>query len=154
MKNILLAILFFIISLSAYSQQVYTWDDYGITFTLADDFVEKVSNGEEFTASGEGMELTILPFKDETVAHADITSYTMSIASSMNFQRIDDISTIKFNGFEGGYAEGVSDGVKVFIMGLLDPDSDTNFFVIIAFTDQDKYAIEEAINICKSIKRI
>lgn len=154
MKNLILIFVFITLNFTAFSQQEYTWDEYGISFTLADDFQEQVNNGEEFSASGDGMELTILPFKDESVAHADITSYTLSIASSMNFERIDDVSVIEFNGFKGGYAEGVSEGVKLFIMGLMDPDSDTNFFVIIAFTDKDKYAIEEAINICKSIKRM
>ncbi|HAY71151.1 MAG TPA: hypothetical protein DCX89_04615, partial [Saprospirales bacterium] len=61
---------------------------------------------------------------------------------------------IEFNNFEGAYAEGVSDGVKVFIMGLIDPDSDTNFFIIISFLDEDENAIEEAINICTSIERL
>jgi hypothetical protein len=78
----------------------------------------------------------------------------MGIAASMNFEQIDDISLIEFNGFNGGYAEGVSEGIKVFIMGLIDPESDTNFFIIIAFLDADENAIEEAVNICRSIQKI
>ncbi len=138
----------------SYAQQVYTWEDYGISFTLADDFQEVVSTGDEFSAVGDGMDLTILPFSDESIDDSDITSYTMSIAASLNLGRIDDVSTINFNGFKGGYAEGVSDGTKIFLMGVIDPKSDTNFFVIITFLDGDSNAIEEAINICKSIKKI
>lgn len=145
---------FVLFSVQSIAQQSYTWEDYGISFTLADDFVETVSTGEEFSASGDGMALTILPFSDETIDDTDITGYTMSIAASLNLGRIDDISTINFNGFKGGYAEGVLDGSKIFLMGVIDPKSDTNFFVIITFLDGDENATEEAVNICKSIKKI
>lgn len=139
---------------SANAQQVYNWDEYGISFTLADDFKETVNNIEEFSATGDGMELAIIPFKDETIDDADINAYTMSIAASLKLQRVDDISVIDINGFKGGYAEGVLDGAKIFIMGLIDPTSDTNFFVIITFLDQDENATAEAVNICTSIKKM
>lgn len=142
------------ISFNVDAQQIYTWEDYGLSFSLADDFKETVSTGEEFSASGDGMELTILPFADETIDDTDITAYTMSVAASLNLGRIDDVNKISINGFSGGYAEGVSDGTKIFLMGLIDPNSDTNFFVIITFLDNDANAIEEAINICKSIQKI
>ena len=121
---------------------------------MADDFRETVNNIEEFSAVGDGMDMSIIPFKDETIDDTDITGYTMAIAASLNLGRIDDVSTIDFNGFKGGYAEGEKDGVKLFLMGLIDPNSDTNFFVIISFLDQDQNAIDEAINICKSIRKL
>ena len=139
---------------NAKAQQVYTWDEYGISFTLADDFKESVNNIDEFSATGDGMELAIIPFKDETIDDTDINAYTMSIAASLKLQRVDDISVIDFNGFKGGYAEGALDGARIFIMGLIDPTSDTNFFVIITFLDDDKNASEEAVNICKKKKKI
>jgi hypothetical protein len=139
---------------NADAQQVYTWDEYGISFTLADDFKETVNTIDEFSASGDGMELAIIPFKDESIDDTDINAYTMSIAASLNLQRIEDVSVIDINGFKGGYAEGVLDGAKIFIMGLIDPTSDTNFFVIITFLDKDENATEEAVNICTSIKKI
>ena len=108
---------------NAKAQQVYTWDEYGISFTLADDFKESVNNIDEFSATGDGMELAIIPFKDETIDDTDINAYTMSIAASLKLQRVDDISVIEFNGFKGGYAEGALDGARIFIMGLIDPTS-------------------------------
>ncbi len=154
MKSFLTLIVFFVLSQYAFSQQYYEWEEYGITFSLADDFEETVNSADEFSAAGDGMELSIIPFKNDEIDASDISTYTMSIASSMDFERIDDISLIEFNGFEGAYAEGVADGIKVFIMGLIDPDSDTNFFIIIAFLDDDQNAIEEAINICTSIEKM
>ncbi|MBK7095275.1 MAG: hypothetical protein IPH57_09610 [Saprospiraceae bacterium] len=154
MKKLIVLIFLSGFSYFGFSQQEYTWDEYGISFSLADDFREKVNNINEFSATGDGMELSIIPFKDESIDDSDITAYTMGIAASMKFERIDDISVIEFNGFQGGYAEGVSDGVKVFIMGLIDPDSETNFFIIITFLDNDKNAIDEAVSICTSIQKL
>ena len=155
MKSLFILLLSFVVfSTQSVAQQSYTWEDYGISFTLADDFQETVSTGEEFSASGDGMEMTIIPFTDETIDDTDIIGYTMSVAASLNLGRIDDVSTINFNGFKGGYAEGALDGAKIFIMGVIDPNSDTNFFVIITFLDGDNNAIDEAVNICKSIRKI
>jgi len=155
MKNsLILFISLFILVNSSIAQQNYTWTEYGISFTLADDFKETVNNIDEFSAEGDGMDLSIIPFKDETIDDNDITGYTMSIAASLKLQRIDGVSVIDINGFKGGYAEGALDGAKIFIMGLIDPNSDTNFFIIITFLDQDENASEEAINICKSIKKL
>jgi len=154
MKSIFTLIILFIFNLFAFSQQEYTWEAYDISFSLADDFEETINNIDEFSAVGDGMELSIIPFKTYDIDASDIASFTMEIAASMDFDRIDDISLIEFNNFEGAYAEGVSDGVKVFIMGLIDPNSDTNFFIIISFLDNDGNAIEEAINICTSIEKL
>lgn len=153
LRSFIFSVCFFVIT-AASGQQNYTWDEYGISFSLADDFKETVNNIEEFSAVGDGMDMSIIPFKDETIDDTDITGYTMAIAASLNLGRIDDVSTIDFNGFKGGYAEGEKDGVKLFLMGLIDPNSDTNFFVIISFLDQDQNAIDEAINICKSIRKM
>lgn len=136
------------------AQQEYTWEEYGISFSLADDFSEVVNNSEEFSAVGDGMELSIIPFLDETIDNNDITGYVMAVAASLELDRIDDVNILKLNGFKGGYAEGVSGNEKIFLMGLIDPNSDTNFFVIITFLDNDVNAIEEAVNICKSFRRM
>ncbi len=136
------------------AQQNYTWEEYGISFSLADDFHETANNIEEFSAVGDGMNMSIIPFKDGSIDDSDITGYTMAIAASLNLERIDDVNVINVNGFKGGYAEGASEGAKIFVMGLIDPDSETNFFVIITFLDNDGNAIDEAINICKSIQKI
>ncbi len=149
-------IAFFLISMNGIitAQQQYTWEEYGISFSLADDFVEKKNDATEFSADGDGMSLSIIPFKDASIDQEDITGFVMEAAASMELDRVDDVSTIEINGFQGGYAEGVQDGVNVFMMGLIDPDSETNFFVIIAFLEGDGNAIDEGIEICRSIQKL
>ncbi len=139
---------------ATFAQQQYTWSEYGLAFTVADDFTEVVNNSEEFSVAGDGMEMTIIPFLDETITSDDITTFTMAIAASLELERIDDISVIELNGFTGGYAEGVLNDEKIFLMGLIDPESSTNFFVIITFLDNDQNAIDEAVNICLSFEKI
>ncbi|MFZ1749390.1 MAG: hypothetical protein WAU01_04340, partial [Saprospiraceae bacterium] len=117
-------------------------------------FREVTNNLEEFSAVGDGMEISIIPFKDASIDDSDISAYTMAIAESLHLDRIDDVNIIDINGFKGGYAEGAKDGDKIFVMGLIDPDTETNFFVIITFMDDDANAIDEAINICNSIHKL
>ncbi len=136
------------------AQNEYTWDEYGIKFSLAPDFVEKVNNNEEFSADGDMMSISIIPFKDETIDDSDIAAYTISIAKSINLTSYEDVNVISMNDFKGGYVEGVSDGARIFLMGLIDPISDTNFFVIITFIDQDHIATEEAIRMVKSFHKM
>ena len=154
MKQFILFIIMaaFVQTISA--QQNYTWSEYGLSFSLADDFKEEVNNAEEFSAAGDGMNMAIIPFKNADFDDADITAFTLAIAASMDLGRVDDVNVIDVNGFKGVYAEGEKDGAKIFIMGLIDPDSDTNFFVLITFLDQDENATQEAINICQSIHKM
>jgi hypothetical protein len=94
---------------------------------------------KNFSADGDGMSVSIFPFNDATIDDHDITAYTIAAAAALNLDGIDDINLIEINGFKGGYTEGVQNGVKVFIMGLINPDSDVNFFVLISFSDGDGF---------------
>jgi hypothetical protein len=100
------------------------------------------------------MSISIFPFNDESIDDADITAYTIEAAAAMELDAVDDVSLININGFKGGYAEVVSDGEKVFIMGLIDPDSEVNFFIIISFADGDELATQEAIDICQGLQKM
>jgi len=136
------------------AQQAYVWEEYGISFSLADDFAEVTNNQEEFSATGDAMEFAIIPFKDASVSDSDITTFTIGIANSLDLEGVDDVNTIQLNDFQGGYVEGVKDGVKIFLLGLIDPNSETNFFVIITFINEDENAIDEAIAICESLNKL
>ena len=142
-KYILSVLVLCLLTIPVFAQDAYEWEDY-VT----------ASSGEEFTAEGGGMSFSIIPFDDDSIDSSDITSYTIEIAASLGLDGIDDVDLIDINGFSGGYVEGNQDGVTLFMMGLIDPDSDTNFFVIIAFEEGDTKASNIAVNICKSIKKM
>ena len=136
------------------AQQQYTWDMYDLSFTLADDFEEVTNDEDEFSAMGYGMDLTILPFHDGDIDADDITIYTMSMAATLELDNIGDLDVIELNDYTGAYAEGEVDGVTIFIMGLIDPQSETNFFILIAFESDDEYSIDRAVDICRSLRRV
>lgn len=154
MKQFLILVFSFVLIQNVSSQQNYMWDEYGLSFSLADDFKETANSDSEFSAVGDGMNMSIIPFLDADIDDTDITAYTLAAAAMLELGRVDDVNFIEVNGFQGGYAEGEKDGAKIFLMGLIDPDSDTNFFVIITFLDQDANATQEAINICNSIQKM
>lgn len=153
-KIILSALMLCITAIPALAQDAYEWEDYDLQFTLPANFEVTASSGEEFTAEGAGMSFSIIPFDNDEIDASDITAYTIEIAASLGLDGIDDVDLIDINGFEGAYVEGNQDGVTLFMMGLIDPDSDTNFFVIIAFEEGDEDAIDQAIDICRSIEKM
>ena len=153
-KYILSVLVLCLLTIPVFAQDAYEWEDYDLEFTLPANFDVTASSGEEFTAEGGGMSFSIIPFDDDSIDSSDITSYTIEIAASLGLDGIDDVDLIDINGFSGGYVEGNQDGVTLFMMGLIDPDSDTNFFVIIAFEEGDTKASNIAVNICKSIKKM
>lgn len=139
----------------AQSQEYFDWewDDYSISFTLADDFKPVTNTGEEFTAKGDGMDISIFPFNDASVAHTDISSYTADIAETVELQVVDDANVLQLNGLKGAYVEGYKDGQRVVLLGFIDPETATNFFAVITFDDNDSVAEDEAIKIVSSFRK-
>jgi len=142
-------------ALSAFAQTDwdFEWEQYHIVFTLAEDFKVTTNTAEEFTAQGDGMQFGIFPFSDESVDHSNIADYTVEIAKSIELEEVDDADVVELNGLQGAYVEGYKDGARVVLLGFLDPNSDTNFFSVITFADDDKTAEEEAVRIIKSFRK-
>lgn len=138
-----------------YSQKDYDyeWKQHNIVFTLPEDFKEVTNKADEFTASGDGMEFGIFPFSDASVDHSNITAYTIAIAKHIKLEELDDVDVMELNGLQGAYVEGFKEGARVVVLGFIDPDSDTNFFAMITFKDDDGVAEDEAVRILKSLRK-
>jgi hypothetical protein len=131
----------------------FEWEQYHIAFTLAEDFKVKTNNGDEFIAKGDGMEFGIFPFSDASVDHSSITNYVVDIAKSIKLENVDDADLLELNGLKGAYVEGYKNGSRVVLLGFIDPESDTNFYCIITFSDDDKEAEDEAVRMIKSFRK-
>jgi hypothetical protein len=151
--KIQLVALLALISFSVSAQTDWEWSQYHIAFTLADDFKPVKNTGEEFTAKGDGMDFSIFPFNDQEVDHSSIADYTVEIAKSVELEQVDDADVIQINGLEGAYVEGFKEGLRVVLLGFIDPESDTNFFAVITFADDDEEAEKEAIRMIKSFRK-
>ncbi|MEI6408060.1 MAG: hypothetical protein WCR52_01640 [Bacteroidota bacterium] len=149
-----IAVLSFVtVSVNAQTLIDYVWGQHNIAFTLPNDFKVVTNTGDEFTASGDGMEFGIFPFSDESVDHSNITAFTIAIAKSLELEQMDDVDVIELNGLKGAYVEGHKDGARLFVTGFIDPESATNFFSVISFANDDKEAVNETVRIVKSFRK-
>jgi hypothetical protein len=146
--------------LSLFSNVIYSqdkwdfeWEQHNIAFTLAEDFKTVTNTDDEFSAKGDGMEFSIFPFSDASIDHSNITKYTLDIAKSISLEKLDDVDVIDMNGLEGAYVEGYKEGSRIVLLGFIDPASETNFFCVITFSDDDKEAEDEAVRMIKSLRK-
>ena len=156
MQKIMQTVLSFIIVLAfnhpIFAQLVYEWDA-GVSVTLPDDFEIDKNVAGEFTATAEGMEFHMFVF-DENVSLEDIKEATLEIAEELEVTEIDEIRNVETtSGFEGKYVEGTTEDQVIIIAGLIDPESTTNFFVMMAFYNDDDLAEEDAIKILNSLTK-
>jgi hypothetical protein len=151
--RICLIAIFSMFAISVSAQTDWEWAQHHIAFTLANDFKPVTNNGEEFTASGDGMEFGLFPFPDQTLDHSDIAAYTIAIATSLELTEVDDADVIEMNGLKGAYVEGFKDGNRIVMLGFIDPATETNFFAFITFADDDQEAENEAIRMIKSFRK-
>jgi hypothetical protein len=50
--------------------------------------------------------------------------------------------------------DGFKDGSRIMFAGMLDPRTQTNFFIAIVFDDEDTQAEEDALGILNSLRRL
>lgn len=154
MKSIFGICLFLLFAFSAMqAQTTWEWEQHHISFTLADDFKATSNNANEFIAKGDGMEFSIFPFSDPDIDQSDITKYTLEIAKSVELEELDDVDVLEMNGLKGAYVEGYKDGSRVVLLGFIDEATDTNFFSVITFSDDDEEAEKEAVRMISSIRK-
>lgn len=136
---------------SSFAQETFHWNN--IAFTLTDDFDVTHQGRNTFEAVGDGLEIRIAAFSDDEIDADDISDVTLALAIDLKLEEVDDAAEIDLNGLEGAYIEGYKDGDRIFLMGMIDPDSDDNFFAVITFGDDDDYAEDTAIDIFTSFRQ-
>lgn len=134
-----------------FAQETFHWNN--IAFTLSDDFDVTQQGRNTFEAIGDGLEIRIAAFSDDAIDADDISDVTLALAIDLKLEEVDAAAEIDLNGLEGAYVEGYKNGDRIFLMGMIDPDSDDNFFAVITFGDDDDYAEETAIDIFASFRQ-
>lgn len=153
-KQSLLAVLFVLATLSANAQQQFVWNQYKIAMTLHDDFKVTKNTDTEFRASGVGMEVYVDVWENKNVSLDNMDEALIAYANSSKMDNLDTAHEVHINGLEGYYIEGERNGDRIMIVGLIDPNSHTNFVVEINFDDTDKNAERDALEIMNSVKRL
>jgi len=149
--KISIVLLFLAFTLSNVSaQKTYVWEHYKIQITVPDNFRVKVNDDHNFEMKGDEMDLVMHIF-EENVAIDDLDDATITGAKAIELTEVDEATKVTANELEGYYVEGFKDGFRVIFAGLGDPNSHTNFFLAITFSDDDKAAEKIAKDILDSL---
>lgn len=132
----------------------WNWEKYGLKFAAPSSFKVVTNNANEFTAklSNDLLHLSIIPWEDASLTTATLKSSLRSLCQELGYtaREIGTIYDLDLNGFEGSYAMVSKDGITMIIEGLLDQDSETNFYSIIVYADGYE---EKALQIANSFKK-
>jgi hypothetical protein len=136
---------------SAKAQTAYTWEDYGLQFTVPAGFQETASSGEKFEGKSEGQGIFLFglyPLSDASLTSDNLAEMLVELAAETGM-KVGEADAISFNGFEGYYAEGEIEGLPAFFACMLDPEGETNF--VISIIHENAVAV---VNIVTSIKKM
>lgn len=154
LKNFFSTAAFLILSIfvfgAAQAQTDYTWEGYGLAFTVPDGFAETTSTDDKFEGKSDAAKIHLLglyPISDANVTEDNLLEALIEMAAASGLN-VEDADKIEFNGFKGLYAEGEIEGVPTFFACMLDPNGELNFIVTIVHNNA-----EAAIAIMKSITK-
>lgn len=153
LKTLFSTAVFFMLSLfvvvTAQAQTDYTWESYGLSFTVPAGFSETANTDEKFEGKSDKAKVHlfgIYPINDANVTQDNLKEALIEMAAASGME-VQDANEIEFNGFSGLYAEGEIEGVPTFFACMLDPNGELNFIVTIVHNNADA-----AVEIMKSIK--
>jgi hypothetical protein len=129
--SLFIFILFFAFGSSLKAQTLYTWDDFGLKFSVPAGFTEMENTGDKFEGKCDKSKIFLFglyPIADENVTKQDLVAELKAFAKESGMA-VKETKEIKFNGFEGVYAEGTVEGTPSFVAFMLDPNGDLNFIV-------------------------
>ncbi len=150
MKSIIL-FLFGSLSLSsAFTQKTFVWEYYQIQITVPDDFQVLKNDNHDFEMKGDGMDLAMHIF-EENISIDELNEATIHGAKAARLTEVDEATEIRVNELEGFYVEGYKEGFRVIFAGLGDPSTQSNFFLVITFADDDNEAEKAAFQILNSL---
>jgi len=115
----------------------WNWKTYGVKFSAPSDFKVETNTSEEFSAklSNDLLHLSIIPWKDASLTTATLKTSVKELCKEMGYttREIGTVEDLELNGLQGCYAVVTKDGVTLIVEGLLDPESETNFYAIIVY---------------------
>jgi hypothetical protein len=129
------------------------WETYKLQITVPDDFSVLKNTNEEFELEGDGMSIAFDTF-EQNVSADELGEATNEAAAALKMENVREQQEIKPNGLEGHYVEGRIGEDRIILAGMLDPESNVNFFVAITFDNEDDVAEVDARAILNSIRRL
>lgn len=132
----------------------YSWPYYNLDFELPSDFEVTTNTSDALEATGEGIRFALYPYQDEQLEANDLAGFVVKMAETdLNLSEIDELELIEFEEMSGGFITGEKDGLMYIVLGLIDPNSDNNFYAFVAFEEDKADVIEDAIELFSSFSK-
>ncbi|UXX80823.1 hypothetical protein N7E81_06885 [Reichenbachiella carrageenanivorans] len=145
---------FSFVSLTAGAQawRTYEWEYYNIQFELPEKFTVTTNTAEALEASAEGIRFALYPFKDSELDGLDLAGFVVKMAEEdLNLSQIDEMELLEFEEMDGGFVSGAKDGLLYMVLGLMDKNSDNNYYAFVAFEeDKQEELVEDAMEVLLS----
>lgn len=146
-----LALLLLISSFTVVNQ-IQLWDHYKLEISVPADLKVTENTSEGFGMEGDGIQLKINSF-EQNVSTDDLGDAALEAAITLKLEGVGEQQEIETTNLEGYYVEGILNDDRVMLAAVMDPDSTTNFLVIITFDDEDEAAEASAFAMLNSIRR-
>lgn len=131
--------------------QTWVWDHYGLQVTVPEDFKVIKNTDHEFDMKGIAMGFHMYVYEqNKTLDQMDET--VIAVAKSLKMTELHEAAEISGDGLEGFFVEGSKDGKRLVLAGMIDPNTHTNFMMLITFYDDDNVAVDDAVDIINSVK--
>jgi len=153
-KSVMTLLLCSLLGLTAQAQTTtYTWDYYGVKFAIPNTHEIKNSTSAEFTSGDNLTWLHMEPYKDYSETAKGMVD---KIAAEQNYTILG----------RGAYHSGGYDGYWIrcsaathpdwyyWVIGFVDPNSDTNFYATIWWKKGNQTAYNIAYNMSYSFKKM
>ncbi|UXP30629.1 hypothetical protein N6H18_09705 [Reichenbachiella agarivorans] len=151
-------LLFPVLVQNAFAQEgwkEYSWDYYNIEFELPVDFEVTTNTEVALEAVGDGIRFALYPFDKKDMDTSELPAFIVNLAETeLNLSEIDDLQLMEIEGMSAGYISGQKDGLMYLVLGLMDPESNYNFYAFVAFEEDKAGVIEDAMGVFESFSKI
>lgn len=146
MKRILLfAAALILISLSANSQQRYTWNQYGLSFSVPSNFKVTENTATSFEANNQAIHLAIEVLDSDGISPETFGETLAEIANNIGMSGAD-MGELGLTTLEGAYIEGQVGEANVCLVVLLDSASNIALLATVTYADGQEQASTNIVN--------
>ncbi|MDL2257386.1 hypothetical protein LJC06_04190 [Bacteroidales bacterium OttesenSCG-928-I14] len=144
-KIFFLTTILLLTSLAINAKDTYTWKQYGLSFSVPEDFDVLKNNEESFEAENDEIYLSIevLDYDGLTPEFFGELLGQMAISSEMEDAEVGEL---RLTTLEGAYIEGVVGASNVIYVILLDTDSNIALIASIVYEDGNERAATNIVN--------
>ncbi|MDL2247470.1 hypothetical protein LJC05_01920 [Bacteroides sp. OttesenSCG-928-J23] len=135
MKKVLFTLgLVFCLCIAANAQQRYTWNQYGLSFTVPSNFKITENTAESFQANNGKIHLAIAVIDYDGIDEDGLAEVLISMAEEAGITD-GEVGPLALTTLEGAYIEGVVNGSNMCLVLLADTESNIALVASVVYAD-------------------